>query len=469
MRTAGHSYPIMDADEIDLIVGGALRILNDMGMEIQNQPILSHFAAHGWPVDFKASRVRFPENKVIDYLRLMGRYQWANHIPHISSSAGVYHGRYLNPFEGTYENWTEKTLSTYFGLAKSLSMISGASMLGCQIPVPPFVEPLYERYYCWKYGASECGSIYLDRLCPYIHEIYNVRASALAIPIEEVFTANVFVIPHLKLGQHEAYQVQYFWERGLKVSIGGGMPSMGGTAPVTLAGAVTLNLAEQIALNLTHWVLFATSGLHIESSISVLDMRTRIHPFGRPEMVMTNLMTAQLARYLGATFSGHAGLTDAKAPSTEAGAQKMMTAIPTLLAGGSLWLDAGLLSADEVYSPIQMILDNEMLRALNHLTTTFSMNDEALSLDTIFNVGPGGHYMDQSQTVNYFRDTLWQPTIWSQQMFQSWSADGSYMDSDYARDYFQDFLTTQNDTSTMMSEDEEQAILKIINQAKTKI
>ncbi len=197
----------------------------------------------------------------------------------------------------------------------------------------------------------------------------HVYAQHMGKRVEEVFDAKVFVIPHLKLGVHEAAQVQYFWERGLRVKIGGGMPTMGGTAPVTFAGATALNLAEQIALSILDWTLFGIAILHIESSISVMDMRTSIHPFGRPEMAITNLMTAQIARFLGASFSGHAGLTDAKSPSVEAGAQKMMTAIPTLLAGGSLWVDAGLLSSDEIYSPVQMILDNELLSAAGTLHT----------------------------------------------------------------------------------------------------
>ena len=338
-------------------------------------------------------------------------------------------------------------------------------MLGCRLPVPPPLEPLYERYYCWKHGAQPCGSIYLDSLCPYLLDLYTVYAQHMSKSVQEVFDAKVFVIPHLKLGLHEAAQVQYFWERGLKVKIGGGMPTMGGTAPVTFAGAIALNLAEQLALGIVERTLFGTTNLHIESSISVMDMRTSIHPFGRPEMAIANLMTAQLSRYLGASFSGHAGLTDAKAPSVEAGAQKMMTAIPTLLAGGSLWLDAGLLSSDEIYSPVQMILDNEMLSALDHFTREFAVDDAAVGLETIFEVGPGGHYMDRQHTVDFFRSEHWQPNIWSRTMLNAWLEDGSQIDTDQAREIFFEFSSGYTKSPALMPEAFEKDVMQIIDRA----
>ena len=42
--------------------------------------------------------------------------------------------------------------------------------------------------------------------------------------------------------------------------------------------------------------------------------------------------------------------------------QKLLTALPCVLAGGG-GFQAGLLSIDELFSPIQMILDNELTGA----------------------------------------------------------------------------------------------------------
>jgi trimethylamine--corrinoid protein Co-methyltransferase len=246
------------------------------------------------------------------------------------------------------------------------------------------------------------------------------------------------------------------------------MPAMGATAPVTLAGAITLNLAEQLALRILDWALWGEKRLHLGCSVSVMDMRTTIRPFGRPEMAIANVMTAQLARYYGASFSGHAGLSDAKLPSTETGAQKALTAIPTLLAGGSVWLDAGLLSIDEVYSPIQMVLDNELLSALKRYVHEFRVDEQSIGLQTILEVGPGGHYLDRLHTVRHFRDEHWNPDIWSRHMLGPWMEAGRQLDADRARDIALQVRSTmrQGDAGPTMSETLERAVLQVINRAR---
>lgn len=197
---------------------------------------------------------------------------------------------------------------------------------------------------------------------------------------------------------------------------------------------VTLNLAEHLALSILDWALFGKKSLHLGCSLAPMDMRTTIRPFGRPEMAIANLMTAQLARSYGASFSGHAGLSDAKLPSTEAGAQKALSAIPTLMAGGSLWMDVGLLGIDEICSPLQMVLDNEFLSALSRFTQEIEVDEATIGLETILEAGPGGQYLDKMHTARHFREEIWAPSLWSQEMTRAWLAGGQSIDADEARD-----------------------------------
>ena len=465
MYASGRAYNVMSPDEMALIHQSALRTLEEMGMEVQNHCLLKALADSGLPVDFSDQRVRFPHRFVERFIAEAEKHDWENATPHVGGSAGVYHGLYHDPSTGRLGSWTEEALASYFALARHLPHLDGAGMLGCRLPVPSPLEPLYERYYCWKYGASEFGSLHLDALCPYLLEIYQALADDRAVPLEHVFRATVYVVPPLRLGRHEANQVAYFRERGLRVGIGGGMPAMGATAPVTVAGAVTLNLAEQLALRILEWALFGHRRLHLGCSISVMDMRTSIRPFGRPEMAIANLMTAQLARHYGASFSGHAGLSDAKLPSAEAGAQKALTAMPTLLAGGSVWIDAGLLSIDEVFSPIQMVLDNELLSALKHFAHEFEISEDSIGLATILEAGPGGQFLDTPHTARYFRSEHWEPEIWSRRMLRPWMDAGSPLDVDKARDIALE-VQHQGTTYPGMSESLEREVLRVIDQAK---
>jgi trimethylamine--corrinoid protein Co-methyltransferase len=467
MHIAGHPYPVLTTTEIELIHHSALRILSEMGMEIQNPTLLADLESYGLQVDYDQQRVRFPRKVVETFITDSEKYDWDTHKPWVDATAGLYHGLFHDPASGELLPWTEDRLAYYFALGRHLEHIDGVSMLGCRLPVPAPLEPLYERYYNWKYGGREGGSIYLDETCPYLYDLYQLRADQQGKSLEEVFSATVYLVPALKLGRHEAYQVQYFRERGLRVGIGD-MYAMGGSTPITLSGAVTLNWAEHLALQILRWAWFGVRTFHLGCSIAAMDIKTMIYPFGRPEMAMANVISAQIARHFGASFSGHAGLTDSKLPSVESGAQKAMSAAVTLLVGGGIWIDAGLLAIDEVYSPVQMILDNEMLSALKHFTREFEVSAESIALETIFEAGPGGGYLDKLHTVQYMRKERWQPEIWSRQMLQSWMAGGSKLDVDLARETALE-VQANLEPYQGLTETEEKDILNLIKRARVEL
>ncbi len=463
MYITGHPYQVLSTEQVKRIYHSALQILAEMGMQIENENLLRSLSEAGLPIDLSTLRVRFPIEWVEDWINGCDLYDWENQVPRITASAGVYYGKVQDPISHQLVFWNEERLAQYITLARSLPHIGSAAMLGCRVECVAALEPLYERIYAWKWGAYEGGSIALDEICPYLFELYQVASHYRQKPVQEVFHATVYLIPALRLGRHEAYQVDYFRKKNLRVGIGGSMLTMGANAPVTLAGAVTLNLAEQLALRILDWVFFEIRSLWLYSSIAQLDMRTTIRPFGRPEMPVANLMTAQVARYLRAAFSGHAGLTDAKLPSAEAGYQKALSAIPTLLAGGSLWMDAGLLGIDEVCSPIQMILDNEFISALKYFTRDMQVDEETIGLEMILAAGPGGSYVAEEHTTRHFRHSLWQPGIWSREMLGVWEMYGSRLDVDKAADQASQVKIGKPE----ISEDFLQALQQVINQART--
>ena len=57
MQIAGHAYDVMSLEEMELIHHSALRILDEMGMEVQNRTLLEVLANFGLPTDFSGQRV----------------------------------------------------------------------------------------------------------------------------------------------------------------------------------------------------------------------------------------------------------------------------------------------------------------------------------------------------------------------------------------------------------------------------
>ena len=107
MHIAGHAYDVMSAQEVDLIHQGALCILDEMGMEVQNRRLLEVLAGSGLRVDFGNERAHFPPPLVERFIAGADKYDWEKAQPGVSGSAGVYHGLYHDPDSGELVPWTE--------------------------------------------------------------------------------------------------------------------------------------------------------------------------------------------------------------------------------------------------------------------------------------------------------------------------------------------------------------------------
>jgi len=467
MRIAG-SLKVLSQSEIGMIHRAMLRILSEVGMLIENDTILSKLTERGAHVEAGTKVVRFSPNLVESFISESRKFDWENVEPSVSANAGIFLGRYLDPETDEFVPWTEERIARYARVAQHLENVTGASMLGCPVEgVPRKIHPLYQRYLCWKYGMRAGGSIWDIGLCPYILEMCDVMADATGKKREDFFTGYVFLSTTLKFPANEAEQYVYFAERGLPVSINH-MTSAGGTAPVTLAGAVALHLAETVVINIIQRAFYGKESFDLSCTISPLDMRTLIYPYGRPERQIVNLMMADMAKHYGATFRGHCGQTDAKRPSAEAGAQKALTTIPTLLSCGRTQVAAGLLSVDEVFSPIQMIIDDEFTAALKRLVRGCDVSEETLAVDVIKAVGCGGLFIDTEHTAKHFRSEFWEPRIWSREMFDSWVGAGAKTDVDRAREIYGDIMS-QPEPEPRISEDTERRLKKIMDDAVRKL
>jgi trimethylamine---corrinoid protein Co-methyltransferase len=426
--------------EIDRIVDAAMRILEKTGIVVESEDILRRLAEFGGNVDQGARRARFPAPFIRAFIEDSDRRRDDADGVSFTASAEIYQGWFLDPLDGDYKEWNEARFLDYVHLAKSLPNLDGISMLGCPLAeVPARLQPLYERLYCWKYGVVSSGSIWDTELRDPLFEMCEVMAEASGKSLSEVFSATVYLISPLKFARVEAEQFMHFQRRGIEIAVGA-MATLGGTAPVTLAGALALQLAEKLFISVLKRAFFGRRTLDLGSSLSVIDMATGAMQYGRPEEIIASPAFAQIARRLGAGMSGHGGLSDAKLPGSQAASQKVASAVFNALGCGRGHIAAGLLGVDEVFSPVQMILDDEATGWLKRVATGFEADDESLALDAIDETGPGGSFLESAHTAAHFMDALWMPHLWSREMLASWRAGGSKSEIDLAREEYRAYV-----------------------------
>jgi len=463
MRVWG-AISVFDRREEELIHRAMLEILDKVGVVVESEEMLARIADFGGRVDGSGMRAAFSPDFVEGFIADSERFDWESVEPFVEARAHVYSGYYLDPETDKFEPWTLQTVLRYLKVAHHLEHPDGRISYPFPIDgIPDEALLLFFNYLMLKLNGISIASVNNIRWAEPLLEMCGMAAEELNVPLGEVVRVHVHMISPLKLGKEEARIFHFLADRGLRLGLGC-MDSAGGTAPVTLAGALALALAEGIFINIVRRAYFGDRAISLGCSISPLDMRTGMYPYGRPEKELCNIAMAQMARRYGAHFHGHCGHSDAKRPSVEAGFQKALNSIPTLMACGSTTISCGLLSVDEVFSPIQLIIDNEIVSALRHFARGFEVSEDTLALDVVKEVGPGGCFLDAEHTAAHHRTELWEPRLFSRNMFSGWQQGGMKTDADYAMDIYRD-IAGRDPAPARISGKLERALLDVIRRA----
>jgi trimethylamine--corrinoid protein Co-methyltransferase len=230
----------------------------------------------------------------------------------------------------------------------------------------------------------------------------------------------------------------------------------GGTSPVSLSGALTIQVAEALSgVALAQAVRPGVPCMY-GSFFTALDMRTGAPAFGTPESVFAVLAGAQLARRYDLPFRGGGGLASSNAVDAQAAAETQNMLWATLLAGTDFvlhaagWLEGGLTASFEKFA-----LDVELLEMFKRLTQGIGFSQEELALDTIRAMGPGGMFLEAEHTMVHFKEWLHMSPIFLTNDFSTWEAAGSPTTEQQANVVWKKLLDSYEDPGLDPAIDEE--------------
>jgi trimethylamine--corrinoid protein Co-methyltransferase len=201
-------------------------------------------------------------------------------------------------------------------------------------------------------------------------------------------------------------------------------PMMGGTAPVTLAGAVVLGNAEMLSGLVMHQLKNPGAPFLYGHGVHHMDMRTMISVYGAPEFQLARVMAAGMGRFYHLPVWGYAGHSDSNALDGQAAADAQFSVQVALLARTNLNHDVGYLEAGLTNSPELMVLTDEIISMTRPFVQGVRFDEDALALDVIHEVGPGGQFMSHPHTLDHWRE-LWTPKIFDRQRLDRWEKAGS--------------------------------------------
>jgi len=198
----------------------------------------------------------------------------------------------------------------------------------------------------------------------------------------------------------------------------------GASAPVTLAGAITVGNAEALSGIVLHQLRSKGAPIISGFGMSTLDMKTSACVYGCPEYRLALSACADLYHYYGIPMWGTAGVSDSHAPDEQAGMEWSMSLLMAGLDGANLIHDIGYMGQGLVGSPAALVMNAEIISYVRRVVRGFDIDAEHIGMDVIRQVGPQGAFISTDQTMKYFKQEHWQPQLCNRETLEPWMAQG---------------------------------------------
>ncbi len=216
----------------------------------------------------------------------------------------------------------------------------------------------------------------------------------------------------------------------------------GAMAPVTMAGAVTLSLAEGLAAAALLQYINPGCPIALGTFTSNVDMKSGAPAFGTPEYMRATQMTGQLVRKYKLPLRS-SGCCAANVPDGQAmweTSNSLWAAVHSrtnMVYHAAGWLEGGLIA-----SPEKFIMDCEMLQMIQRYfeAATYATTEDDIALDAIREVGPNGHYFGCAHTMARYSTAFYAPFVSDWRNYEAWQIDGSVWTAERAHRIYKQII-----------------------------
>jgi trimethylamine--corrinoid protein Co-methyltransferase len=206
---------------------------------------------------------------------------------------------------------------------------------------------------------------------------------------------------------------------------------IGGTGPVTVAGALVQANAEQLSGLLITQLVREGAPVIGAGGILYMDMAKGLISYAAPEFMLAMTAFSEMYHHYGLPIFSFAGCTDSKAFDQQAAAEGAIWMVLTALGGGNLIHDVGYIESGMTASYQQLVAMDEVAGLVKRFMRGIEISPESIALDVIEEVGPGGQFLDHKHTYQHFRSN-WIPRLFNRASREEWDLEGGLTMGDRA-------------------------------------
>jgi trimethylamine--corrinoid protein Co-methyltransferase len=473
------SFRVFSEDALDAIHSASLEVLEQTGVGIvHGERILKMLKDNGCTVDFEKGLVMFPSYVVEEAVKktpktffVYGRnpkYDYKLDGRHVYFTTSTETTSTIDLKTGEWRPSTVKDLEELTRVTDALESYAEGGHLTTSLDKPPHVRCLYDYVAALNSTEKPCEwSVYppelASRLADYQLEIATVVAGSKKKLKERPLGWQGFCAESpLKFEGRYVEIALNLAKFGFPLWIS--TNSLGGaTAPVTLAGNLVQANAEILSGVCTIQLACPGTNMSVLYYMGNLDMKTGLLGQG-PEESLLYAGAVEVAKHYGFRVNVIGFNSSSKISGAQTSYQKAMSTLLPVLAGADVVYGAGELAGGMAASFEELVIDDEICRAVLRAVQGIEVNDETLAIDVIDKVGPGGHYLAEKHTLKHFQDVLFFPELTDRQSYDAWRKDGGKNMVSRAKEKAEDIL--KEHWPTPLDEDIQKEISEIIRRAE---
>lgn len=209
---------------------------------------------------------------------------------------------------------------------------------------------------------------------------------------------------------------------------------VGATAPMTMPAAMTVGLAESLTGVVIGQLINPGAPFICAGTAGFMNMKSMNHTYGCAEFSLHNGISAEVVHKLGLPAWNAAGVTDSKAIDGQAAIEGCFQVFMSLGAGGNLIHDVGFSDNGMTGSIEHMVICEDIIEMARRIYAgmDFSDPEEAFAFDVIKKVGPGGSFLIEDHTLEHY-DEFCYPDLIDTDNYAKWHDGGALTITDRAR------------------------------------
>ena len=449
----------LTSSEIGELADKVATFLSERGVEVHHEGMLETLKRVGARIDSASGKVRFPRELQEQALKSTPRHfslVTPDHgadsgqslpIPHPAGSfyacTGTGARGYLDPDTGKYRQLTIEDVHNWGRLVGSLENIDL-----CAFPTPTDAPP--ETVDVHSLNAvlkSTTKHVWIqphtEQTLPYLLELCAARAGGKENlkkrPLASIIACSLTPFRFKSMDLEVMIQACNF---GLPIHASS-LPVIGGTAPITTAGTVLTAAIEVLAMVIMIQLIQPGSPVFALATALGMDMTNGRAVKACPEAMQANALSAQFLTEAYGLPVHTAGLTsDAFDTDGQAMVEHSLYGLMVAGAGAAILGRAGELEAAKTFSPLQLVVDDEIvaaLRRLRALQVGLNLEEQSVAWKDIMAASPGGHFLETEHTLRHCREAF-RPQLFSRQSRDAWESEGRRTLIDRAGDRCRELL-----------------------------